>query len=252
MLGQQKSAKLHYIGRLDDVFSRTFPRKCPICRYRGFFLSSGLQNRPEAMCPQCGSVERHRLLYLAITQHERCMLAGKNVLHFAPERCIEGFARRAAKSYFTTDLSTGNEALDITHNVDFATDMTNIGLSNNALDVIICNHVLDQVSDDTAALKELFRIIRPHGVAIITVQVVDGWEKTFEDPSIQSDLDRLKYYDHQSRVRYYGRDFVTRMESAGFVTEIFQPHFSTYSEYGLIAGDKIFIGHKPITSVEDG
>src|SRR5882762_10103871 len=47
MRGEQKYETLHYISRVGDVFSRTQSRQCPICGYKGFFLSHGLQNRPE-------------------------------------------------------------------------------------------------------------------------------------------------------------------------------------------------------------
>src|ERR1700751_3674124 len=103
MLAEHKYEKLHYISRIDEVFARTRARRCPICGYEGLFLSHGLQNRPEAMCPRCESLERHRLLYLAIMQQGRCMLTGKDVLHFAPEQCIGDVARRTANTYVTAD-----------------------------------------------------------------------------------------------------------------------------------------------------
>lgn len=244
ILGQQKYEKLRYISRLGEVFSRTLPRQCPICLYRGFFLSFGHHNRPEALCPQCGSLERQRLLYLAIMQNERCTLTGKNVLHFAPEQGIRDLAFRVANIYLAADLSNEGAQIDITDNLDLVTDITAIGLSNNAVDIVICSHVLDQVPDDAAALKELFRILRPQGAAIFNVPIVEGWECTFEDRNIRSPGDRLKHFGFEERVRIYGRDFCTRLEKAGFAIEIFQPHFHAYAEYGLIPGDKIFIGHK--------
>jgi SAM-dependent methyltransferase len=178
-------------------------------------------------------------------QDSRCSLTGKDVVHFAPERCIRDLAQRLAKTYLSTDLSTGKEQLDYTDRLDLALDITAIGMMNSAVDMVICNHVLDQVDNDIAALREIFRILRPGGVVIFSMPIVEGWEHTFADPNIGSPRERLKYFGLEERIRYYGRDFPTRVERAGFVTEVFQPHFHAYSEYGLVPGDKIFIGIKP-------
>ena len=178
-------------------------------------------------------------------QDSRFSLAGKDVLHFAPERCIRDLVRRLAKTYLSADLSTGKEQLDIRDSLDLALDITAIGLSNSAVDVVICNHVLDQVYDDSVALREIFRILRPGGSAIISIPIIEGWEYTFDDYRIESRKDRLKYYGFEERVRHYGRDFFTRVEQAGFLADVFQPDFFAYSVYGLVPGDKIFIGVKP-------
>ena len=40
-------------------------RYCPVCESRiRAFLPYGVNPRPEARCPVCGSLERHRLLWL--------------------------------------------------------------------------------------------------------------------------------------------------------------------------------------------
>ena len=62
------------------------PRTCPICGYHGVFISVGHPPRWDARCPACGSRERHRLVHLWITAEGRDRLAGKRILHFAPEK----------------------------------------------------------------------------------------------------------------------------------------------------------------------
>lgn len=49
---------------------------CPVCE-RGFrkFYECGFNPRPNACCPGCGSLERHRLLWVAI-----CDLQDKNLI----------------------------------------------------------------------------------------------------------------------------------------------------------------------------
>jgi hypothetical protein len=238
---QPRYAKLDYISKLEGVFAGIFVRECPICRYVGYFSSFGHANRPEALCPQCGSLERHRLLYLATKHHERCMPNGKDVLHFAPEPCIRDLIKGSANVYIAVDLPT--KALR--DKLDLALDITAIGLCDRGIDLVISCHVLDQVSDDAAAFKEIFRILRSGGAAIFSVPIIEGWDRTFEDDNIRSPRDRLKYFGLEERVRWYGRDFVTRLKWAGLSTYVFQPTFQEYVRYGLMAGDKIYIGVKP-------
>ena len=60
-------------------------RYCNICGYRfAKFNPFGLVPR-EASCPVCGSLERHRHIYIYISAIYP-FLKGKKVLHFAPEK----------------------------------------------------------------------------------------------------------------------------------------------------------------------
>ena len=66
------------------------PRHCPICDYKGLFRPMGWPVRPEAMCPRCGSAERHRLFKLWLDKEAEC-LTGKRILHFAAEQSLSPF-----------------------------------------------------------------------------------------------------------------------------------------------------------------
>jgi ubiquinone/menaquinone biosynthesis C-methylase UbiE len=37
---------------------------------------------------------------------------------------------------------------------------------DNQYDVILCNHVLEHIPDDTKAMQELYRVLKPGGMAI--------------------------------------------------------------------------------------
>src|SRR5690349_6531618 len=58
---------------------------CPICGFVGHFWSYSQPPTRYVLCPACGSKDRDRLLHLYINQEGRNKLAGKAVLHFAPE-----------------------------------------------------------------------------------------------------------------------------------------------------------------------
>jgi SAM-dependent methyltransferase len=173
------------------------------------------------------------------------LLEGKDVLHFAPERCLAGIARRSARRYLTADFSIAKEQLDISEKLDMSLDISALGLANCVVDIVLCSPVLDQVCNDRLALRELFRILRPRGIALISVPIVEGWVCTYEDDAIVDRHNRIKYFGFDDRVRSYGRDFSKKMEEAGFIASVFQPSFKSYGEHSLVPGDKIFIGLRP-------
>ena len=70
-------------------FARTWlARTCPICGYHGIFIGVGHPPRWDARCLQCGSRERHRLMHLWVTEGGGNRLAGRRILHFAPEKTV--------------------------------------------------------------------------------------------------------------------------------------------------------------------
>ena len=60
---------------------------CPCCA-RSFthFLPFGVIPRPNAMCPGCGSLERHRMLWLYLKDRRNFFIDTLTVLHFAAGR----------------------------------------------------------------------------------------------------------------------------------------------------------------------
>ncbi len=138
---------------------------CPCCeRSAGSFLWVGNQLRlsRHAVCPSCGSRSRHRGLALAVDR-----VAGgstQRVLHFAPEAPLAPVLGRAAPTaqVVTTDLNRAD--------VDRpGEDIQALGFADGEFDLVVCNHVLEHVPDDRAAVAELARITAPGGVAVVSV-----------------------------------------------------------------------------------
>jgi SAM-dependent methyltransferase len=93
-------------------------------------------------------------------------------------------------------------------------DITGLTFQDEYFDAIVCNHVLEHIPDDHAALSELYRVLKPGGWACI--QVPFEGETTQEDLSISDPMERERRYGQQDHVRSYGKDFVLRLEAAGF------------------------------------
>lgn len=64
--------------------------ECPVCgtRRRKFLPYGYVHSRPNALCPRCLSLERHRLLWLYLQRETDLPTAYPRILHIAPEVCL--------------------------------------------------------------------------------------------------------------------------------------------------------------------
>jgi len=220
------------------LFGR-FERTCPVCGYRGRFFAYanplGLGVNIDSLCPSCLSHERHRLL--ALCDAEQSLFEGREILHFAPEAGLTAYIRaRRPRSYVSCEF--GGKGADLDINIE------DINIDNNRFDLIICCHILEHVNDHLA-MPELFRILRKGGTLVAMIPIIEGWQTTFEDRSRQNtEEERILYFNQHDHVRFFGRDFRERLESAGFVVDEYtavEPHVA---QYGLIRGEKVFLCRK--------
>ncbi|MHC4789395.1 MAG: class I SAM-dependent methyltransferase, partial [Planctomycetota bacterium] len=87
-------------------------------------------------------------------------------------------------------------------------------------DVVLCIHVLEHVEDDRRAMREIFRVLKPGGWAILHSPVDKMRERTLEDRSVTSPERREQLYGQKDHLRIYGRDYVERLKEAGFRTRV--------------------------------
>ena len=210
-------------------------RNCNICGFVGYFKFFGWPLRFDACCPQCGSLERHRLFKLWLAENV-AQIENRRILHLAPEACVTNLLKPLARHYTTADILPGR--------ADRLLDIENVDLESASMDVVICSHVLEHV-DDRKALAELRRILRPGGMAILLVPIAEGWSATFEDCTITTPEDRALYFGQHDHVRFYGADFRDRVRKAGFTLTEFTAFEPFVSRHGLIRGEKIFLARCP-------
>jgi SAM-dependent methyltransferase len=189
-------------------------RFCPICRrHASAFQARGVVTRTEARCPYCGSLERHRLVWLFF---ERCTdlwtAPRKKMLHIAPEQCFSDALRKARYvDWLSADLGSPRAMIRM--------DITDIQYDDGFFDVIYCSHVLEHVADDRAAMREFARVLKPSGWAVLLVPITV--ERTYEDPSIVDPKERELAFGQWDHVRRYGGDFAERLEESGFLVTPF-------------------------------
>ncbi len=201
-----------------DAAGLSVSRHCVVCQKdAAAFGAFGIKPRADALCPNCGSLERHRLL-LSYLRARTPLFDGqpRRMLHVAPEICLETiFASACGPGYLSADLNN-TAAME-------RMDITDIHHADDSFDVICCSHVLEHIPDDRKAMREMCRVLRPSGFAILNVPVMPIAE-TFEDPAIVEPADRQRVYGHFDHARNYGRDYPDRLVESGFdVTVIRAP-----------------------------
>ena len=115
-----------------------------------------------------------------------------------------------------------------------------IDLADDAVDFLICSHVLEHV-DDKKAMAELHRVLRPGGIALVMVPLVDAWQKTYENPNVITPRDRFLHFCQDDHIRYYGSDITDRLQDAGFSVDTFVAEEPDVLEYGLMRGETLFV-----------
>ena len=170
----------------------------------------GIQ-RENALSPSTLSLERHRLMWLFLRDNTDFFTSQKKIktLHIAPEQCfLEIFRKQKNLEYITSDLESPI--------ADIKADICNLPFKENSFDVVFCNHVLEHITDDTKAMQELYRILKPKGMGIFQIPQDISREKTFEDDTITDRKERAKIFGQYDHVRIYGRDYFDKLRSVGF------------------------------------
>lgn len=201
--------------------------KCPMCEHSfEHFLPGGfnfpvLQEldvvgagfREEVRCPHCDSNDRERLVYLFLRSHTRLYTDGGSILHVAPEKSLQLFLKKIPRiNHISVDINSPQ--------ADQSMDIRKIVYPDGKFDVVICNHVLEHIPEDGVAMRELFRVLKPRGFAILQVPIANNLSKTVEDPSITDPRERERLFGQYDHVRIYSdKDYTRRLETAGFSVE---------------------------------
>ncbi|WP_108868137.1 class I SAM-dependent methyltransferase [Aquimarina aquimarini] len=165
--------------------------------------------RDNVLSPSTLSLERHRLLWLFLKNETDFFTSPAQVLHFAPEQAFyKKFRNLKNLKYTTTDL---NSPL-----ADIKADICNLPFEDNKYDIIFCNHVLEHIPDDTKAMQELLRVLKPGGMAILQIPQDLSRATTFEDDTITDRKERARIFGQYDHVRVYGRDYFEKLRSIGF------------------------------------
>lgn len=184
--------------------------ECPICAYRGPFrtLESSTGRRRHALCPSCGAFERHRLQAVVLEKLFDDLLRERNtrdmrMLHFAPEPFLSSYFRERFGRYESSD--------PVTPGVDHRFDIQALPCADGEYDFVFASHVLEHVADDQRAIREIRRILRPGGIAVLPVPIIAPQTVEYPEPN-----------PHETfHVRAPGPDYFERYREAFPRVEVF-------------------------------
>ena len=178
-------------------------------KFRKFLPYGYAKQRANVLSPSSLSLERHRLLWLYLT-HETDFFHKKiSVLHVAPEQAFyKKFKKQSNWKYITTDLHSPL--------AEVKADLCNLPFEENSFDLILCNHVLEHIPNDTKAMNELFRVMKKGGTGIFQVPQDRNRATTFEDDSITDPDQRTRIFGQYDHVRVYGMDYFEKLRNVGF------------------------------------
>ncbi|SDR93695.1 Methyltransferase domain-containing protein [Formosa sp. Hel1_31_208] len=237
--------RLSYVARPILAFflrGKTYTDPIDGKRFKTFLPYGYISQRNNVLSPSTLSLERHRLLWLYLKNETDFFSAEKKVLHFAPEQCfLKRFKELKNLDYTTTDLESPI--------ADVKADICKLPFTDNSYDIILCNHVLEHIPDDTKAMQELFRILKPGGFGVFQIPQDLTREKTFEDNTITDQKERAKIFGQYDHVRVYGRDYFDKLRGIGFKVD--EVNYTTklseedIQKYCLAKGEIIPVVYKP-------
>ena len=232
--------------------------KCPICHARfdeymqigtdadvwKIYGGIGAGTR-KAMCPSCYSTDRERLVYFYFKDFYFPKKKKQRIkmLHIAPERQLSEYIMSNKNvDYIAADKKCGGYSYpEYVRDIDIM-DMHDI--ADDTFDVVVCNHVLEHVLDDIVAMKELRRVMKQNGIAVLQVPYALKLEKTFEDKNIVTPEARFEAYGQRDHVRLYGLDYVERLRLVGFKVDVLDISPKYSPKFGLNPNEHLFVCHK--------
>ncbi len=187
----------------------------------------------ERLCPRCGSRARTRRLFSLMPDD----LAGKKLLHFSPPRSLDKKLKEIKGLEYVSSDYVGEFKAMKNLNIE------SIDEPNSSYDLVICYHVLEHIEKDQQAMSELYRILRPGGKAIIQTPFKEG--AIYEDPSIESEEERLKHFGQKDHVRIYSsQGLIERLQKTGFNNELLKFEEHPQNRNGFAEREKVIIASR--------
>ncbi|CAN5739420.1 class I SAM-dependent methyltransferase [soil metagenome] len=161
-------------------------------------------------CPNCGASDRDRLISSYLQQEISKGKKIKHILDIAPAKALGQQLKQITKSYRSADLYM--------EDVTDKTDITNMTVyADKTFDLVVCSHVLEHIPDDLAAMREINRVLKSKGIALILVPIVKQLDAITEDIHESDPNERWRKFAQNDHVRLYSqKGLVERLTQSGF------------------------------------
>lgn len=195
-------------------------------------------------CQESGSNDRDRLYAMFLNKliDETPIGAKLKILDFSPSKPFEEYMRWN-KSF---DYVTADGLLDT---YDIVVDVQNmVNLDDNTFDGVICSHVLEHVPDDVKAMKEIFRVLKPGGWAILMVPINLNRTEIDEDFTVTDIAERWRRFGQDDHLRVYSKKgYMERVQNSGFkLLELGKDYFGEFEmqRCGVTEQSILYLGLK--------
>ncbi len=210
-----------------------FARRCAVCgasvrrmlpQGYGYPVLERLQvvggmYKADDVCPVCHAGDRDRLVKLYLDRHvfDRPR-DGLRILHMAPEKGLSlWLSALPGVSYVAGDLEpdryfhlAGVQAMNL----------LSLPLPDGSVDLLLCNHVMEHIPDDRAAMREVARVLAPQGRAILQTPIALALERSVEGRGDETEAERIARFGQRDHIRIYAEaDYVARLEQSGLAVE---------------------------------
>lgn len=213
-------------------------------------------------CPNCLSKNRERLLKAVIEKYVLSQnpstlqdpataknsttpenLHSTRVLHFSPEKNLYTWLSRQA-SITTVDISP-RFYTTIDPDIRYA-DATALSFDEKSFDLIIASHILEHIPDDAKAMREISRVLKENGIAILQVPYSPILPATIEEPGIDDPERQATLYGQKDHVRIYAfDDYLHRLTNAGFIVHTLSPlTLAEFRQYAIQENESVFLCYK--------
>jgi SAM-dependent methyltransferase len=167
-------------------------------------------------CPNCRCHDRARHLWLFLNKLELFQAINENfeILYFAPESVL--FNKFLEKTNKITVADFNPDTYKEISSKTMKVDIENIPFSDSSFNIVIANHILEHIKDYNKAIREIKRVLKTDGYAILQTPYSPVIYENFEDPFINTNGLREKYYGQSDHVRIFGERLFDDFMDAGF------------------------------------
>ncbi len=190
------------------------------------------------LCSNCGSSDKDRLYKMYFEKHVPNIPKIK-IIDFAPSVPFQKYLlSRDEIVYRSADLYMNN--------VDDNIDITDMKIyKNESFDFFVCSHILEHVTDDIRAIKELKRILKEGGRGILMTPIINK-EGVFDEDIKESNInERWRRFAQDDHLRLYEKIiFKKRVSEAGFRLEEYgfmKLGFWNFIKNGIRLRSKLYI-----------
>ena len=194
------------------------------------------------ICPACFSSSRDRLVKATVDKF--FLKKGAKILLFAPS-IHEYQALSAIGNVTCCDINK-----HLYQHIDKNTleyDIRSLQFKDETFEYVVANHVLEHVLDDLIAIKEIYRVLKPNGLALLQIPYTDvakNEDNELKDENL-SEVDRLLRFGQSDHVRvYYSDSYVDKLQSCNFQVSIESQNNNGNIDHAFQKNEKIFLVRK--------